>query len=78
MKTGNTSLKVAGLVWKLKYQSKGSWNNMKTGRQLEQYENWKYQSKGSWNSMETGNTSLKVARIVWKLEILVLQVAGIV
>ena len=31
MKTGNTSLKVAGLVWKLKYQSKGSWNSMKTG-----------------------------------------------
>ena len=31
METGNTSLKVAGIVWKLKYQSKGSWNSMKTG-----------------------------------------------
>ena len=31
MKTGNTSLKVVGLEWKLKFQSKGSWNSMKTG-----------------------------------------------
>ena len=31
METGNTSLKVAGIVWKLKNQTKGSWNSMKTG-----------------------------------------------
>ena len=49
MKTGNTSLRVAGIVWKLKYQFKGSWNSLETG-------NTSLKVAG----METGNTSLGV------------------